>query len=441
MNTIVLGAGESGIGAALLSHKHGHDVFVSDFGQIKANYKKELNEAGIDWEEGKHSEVKILSADIIIKSPGIPENVPILQKARENKIEIISEIEWGFRFVKEAKIIAITGSNGKTTTSNLVYKMLKDSGLSVCLAGNIGNSFARELLVEPKDYYILELSSFQLDGIVDFKPYVSIILNITPDHLDRYNYSVEEYAKSKLNITKNQDENDYFIYWKEDQWISNMLKNLDVQCRVFSNEPHTEQGAFITDDKLNFHFNDNSFSMNIEDVNLKGKHNLHNSMAAGIVGKLLNIRNESIRESFASFSNVPHRLEEVLSIRGVKYINDSKATNVNAVWYAIDSLEEQVVWIAGGIDKGNDYSELYDVVKGKVKALICLGPHHENLEKAFKGRIEVLLAKDMEEALDKAYEMSVHGEVVLLSPACASFDLYSNYEERGDDFKNKVRKL
>ncbi len=442
MNIVVLGAGESGIGAALLALKHDHAVFVSDFGSIKSNYKAELDQAGIEWEEGQHSEAKILAADIIVKSPGIPETAPIIIKAQEKNISIISEIEWGFRFVKDAKIIAITGSNGKTTTSNLVHKVMEDAGLSVCLAGNIGNSFARELLTDHKDYYVLELSSFQLDGIIDFKPYVSIILNITPDHLDRYNYSIEEYASSKLNIAKNQDENDYLIYWKEDQWISGMLENLKVQCMVFSNEPHSEQGAFLTGEKLNFHFTDNSFSMDIEDINLKGKHNLHNGMAAGIVGKVLNIRKESIRESFAQFSNVPHRLEEVLSIRGVKYINDSKATNVNAVWYAIDSIDEPIVWIAGGIDKGNDYAELYNVVEGKVKALICLGEHHENLVKAFTGKINTVeIAKDMEEALDKAYEISEHGEVVLLSPACASFDLYSNYEERGDDFKNKVRQL
>ncbi len=442
MNIVVLGAGESGTGAALLAQKHDYDVFVSDFGTIKSSYKEELEQAGISWEEGQHTESKILLADIIIKSPGIPETVKIIQKAREQNISVISEIEWGFRFMKEAKIIAITGSNGKTTTSNLVYKVIQDAGLSVCLAGNIGNSFARELLSNHKDYYVLELSSFQLDGIERFKPYVSIILNITPDHLDRYNNSLEQYASSKLNITKNQDEGDYLIYWKDDQWISSMLENLKVQCLVFSNEPHVEQGAFLTDDKLNFHFVDNSYSMNIEDINLKGKHNLHNSMAAGIVGKVLNIRNESIRESFAQFSNVPHRLEEVLSIRGVRYINDSKATNVNAVWYALDSIEEPIVWIAGGIDKGNNYSELYDVVKGKVKTLICLGEHYENLVKAFTGRIDnIEIAKDMEDALDKAYEVSEHGEVVLLSPACASFDLYSNYEARGDDFKNKVRQL
>ncbi len=442
MNIIVLGAGESGIGAALLAQKHGHAIFVSDFGTIKSNYKEELDQADISWEEGKHTEAKILAADCIIKSPGIPETASIIQKAKEKNIEIISEIEWGFRYVQDAKIIAITGSNGKTTTSNLVYKMIKDAGLSVCLAGNVGNSFARELLENPVDYYVLELSSFQLDGIVDFKPYVSVILNITPDHLDRYNNSLEQYASSKLNITKNQNEGDYLIYWGEDQWISDMLANLKVQCLVFSNEPHTGQGAFLTDDKMNFHFEDNSYSMNIDDVNLKGKHNLHNGMAAGIVGKLLNIRKESIRESFAQFSNVAHRLEEVLSIRGVRYINDSKATNVNAVWYALDSIVEPIVWIAGGIDKGNDYSELNAVVEGKVKSLICLGEHYESLVKAFTGMVpKIEIAKNMEQALNMAYDNAEHGEVVLLSPACASFDLYGNYEERGDDFKNKVRQL
>lgn len=442
MRVAILGAGESGVGAALLAKKHGYEVFVSDSGEVKPGFMHELIEADIEWEEGKHDEVKILASDILVKSPGIPDTAEIIVRARKRGISVISEIEWGFRFVKDAKIIAITGSNGKTTTSNLVYKVLADAGLSVCLAGNVGNSFARELLKDQKDYYVLELSSFQLDGIEDFKPYVSVILNITPDHLDRYDYEVEKYAKSKLNITRNQDENDYLIYWKEDEWISKMLENMKVQCLVFSNEKHDKDGAYIGKNDLNIRISDELYSMKTEDINLKGRHNLHNGMAAGIVGKVLNIRNESIRESFAQFTNVPHRLEEVLTIRGVRYINDSKATNVNAVWYALDSIQKPIVWIAGGVDKGNNYAELNEVVDGKVKVLICLGDGAENLQKAFADRIErIEVVKNMEEALEKAYDNSQPGDVVLLSPACASFDLYSNYEERGNDFKEKVRQL
>lgn len=444
MKLVILGAGESGIGAALLGKQQGFEVFVSDGGQIKDIYKQELAVNSIPFEEGFHSWNIILEADEIVKSPGIPEKSELMKKVRERGVSVISEIEFAWRFSKDKKIIAITGSNGKSTTTALTYHIFKTAGLNAALVGNIGISYARQVAIEPADYYIIEISSFQLDDIRDFKPDVAILLNITPDHLDRYDYKMENYVASKFRIAMNQTKEDFFIYCKDDPEIRHYLETKPIYSEPipFSIMEPLKEGGFIENEQLNIHVKDEPVIMSMYDLALKGKHNLYNSMAAGIAGRTMDIRKEKIRESLASFKSLEHRMEYVTTVRGVDFINDSKATNVNSVWFALESMERPVVLIMGGVDKGNDYSAIRDLVREKVKAIICLGidnrPIHEGLSKD----MEVMVNTDnMKDAVAAAFRMSSKGDVVLLSPACASFDLFKNYEERGRQFKEAVREL
>lgn len=440
---VVLGGGESGAGAAVLAQKKGFDVFLSDSSEIKPQYKEWLNRYDIRFEEGKHTEELILKAHEVIKSPGIPDKAPIVVKIREKKIPIISEIEFAGRYTN-AYTICITGSNGKTTTTSLIYHMMQKAGLNVGLAGNIGNSFAYQVAECNYDYYVIELSSFQLDGVYNFKPDIAILLNITPDHLDRYDYKMQNYVESKFRITRNLSEDDCFIFCSDDAVTVEQLKKIVLRAQQlpFSQKIKENQTAWLETLDMFINYSNSDFSMSINDLSLKGKHNIYNSMAAGIAGHVLNIRKEVIRESLSDFQGVEHRLEEVLTVRGVKYINDSKATNINSAWYALESMTTPVVWIAGGKDKGNDYSELMELVKQKVKALICLGVDNSKLHTAFEGIVPVIVdAKSAEEAVQHAYKLSVPGDTVLLSPACASFDLFENYEDRGRKFKAAVRAL
>ncbi len=440
---VVLGGGESGAGAAVLAKKKGFDVFLSDSSEIKPQYKEWLNRYDIRFEEDKHTEELILKAHEVIKSPGIPDKAPIVVKIREKKIPIISEIEFAGRYTN-AYTICITGSNGKTTTTSLIYHMMQKAGLNVGLAGNIGNSFAYQVAECNYDYYVIELSSFQLDGVYNFKPDIAILLNITPDHLDRYDYKMQNYVESKFRITRNLSEDDCFIFCSDDAVTVEQLKKIVLRAQQlpFSQKIKENQTAWLETLDMFINYSNSDFSMSINDLSLKGKHNIYNSMAAGIAGHVLNIRKEVIRESLSDFQGVEHRLEDVLTVRGVKYINDSKATNVNSAWYALESMTTPVVWIAGGKDKGNDYSELMELVKQKVKVLICLGVDNSKLHTAFEGIVPVIVdAKSAEEAVQHAYKLSVPGDTVLLSPACASFDLFENYEDRGRKFKAAVRAL
>jgi UDP-N-acetylmuramoylalanine--D-glutamate ligase len=440
---VILGAGESGIGSAILAQKQGFDVFVSDNGVIKEKYTSVLQQKGLAWEEKSHTEENILAADLVIKSPGIPEKADILKKIRSKNIPVVSEIEFAGRYTR-AKKICITGSNGKTTTTLLTYQMLRNAGLHVGLAGNVGKSFAWQVAEEDYDYFVLELSSFQLDDMFEFKAEVAVLMNITPDHLDRYNYQMHNYVNSKFRIAQNQTSNDYFIYCADDPIILQELKirNLQAQCIPFSLSPATGEGAGITDNTLIINLNKKQFSMSILDLALQGKHNAYNSMAAGIAGMVLEIRNERIRESLTDFQGVEHRLERFLKVHGIEFINDSKATNVNSTWYALESMTHPVVWIAGGIDKGNDYSMLLDLVRDKVKAIVCLGVDNSKIHKAFGGIIKNIVdTSSMVEAVKSAYYLARNGDIVLLSPACASFDLFENYEDRGHQFKVEVRNL
>jgi UDP-N-acetylmuramoylalanine--D-glutamate ligase len=440
---VILGAGESGVGSAILAQKQGFSVFLSDNGVIKDKYKTVLQRYGLDWEERSHTEDKILSADLVIKSPGIPEQADILKKIRSGNIPVISEIEFAGRYTR-AKKICITGSNGKTTTTLLIYHILQNAGLHVGLGGNVGRSFAWQVAEEDYDYYVIELSSFQLDDMFEFKAEVAVLMNITPDHLDRYNYQMQNYVHSKFRITQNQTSDDYFIYCADDPIILEELKikNLQAQCIPFSLNPVTGDGAGITDNTLLINLNKKQFSMSILDLALQGKHNAFNSMAAAISGMVLEIRNDRIRESLTDFQGVEHRLERFLKVHGIEFINDSKATNVNSTWYALESMAHPVVWIAGGIDKGNDYSMLLDLVREKVKAIVCLGVDNSKIRKAFGGIIKNIVdASSMVEAVKSAYYLARNGDIVLLSPACASFDLFENYEDRGHQFKQEVRNL
>lgn len=436
---VILGAGESGVGAALLAVQQGFDVLVSDRGAIRPVYKNELDANGIAWEEG-HSETALLAAAEIIKSPGIPDTADLVVKCVEAGIPVISEIEFASRY-SDAKIIAITGSNGKTTTAKLIHHILDNAGMSVSLAGNVGISFARSVADVKVDYYVLEISSFQLDGILKFRPDIAVILNITPDHLDRYDYQLDNYASSKFRIQMNQTNEDVFIYWKEDPVIRNFIKDVKATKLPFSDEKLVE-GAYVAEDMLCVNLAEDSFEMNTEDLALQGKHNQYNSMAAAIAAKVLKINDNCIREALSDFKTVVHRLETVLSIKGVTYINDSKATNVNAAWYALESMKAPVVWICGGTDKGNDYSQLDAVVREKVKAVICLAEDPLKIRTVFGDVSESYIeVKDMESAVKAAYEFASKGDVVLLSPACASFDLFDNFEERGKQFKEQVSRL
>jgi UDP-N-acetylmuramoylalanine--D-glutamate ligase len=444
MELAILGAGESGVGAAILAKKEGLVPFVSDAGKIGEKYKKVLIQNDIEWEEGVHSEARILQAGEVVKSPGIPDHALLVKKLHEKGIPVISEIEFAYRYCK-AKLIGITGSNGKTTTALMTYHVLKRGGLNVGLAGNVGKSFAEQVAKEDYDYYVLELSSFQLDGIENFKADIAILLNITPDHLDRYNDQFELYADAKLRIAMNAGEEDYFIYCEDDPAIQEAMKRNPTKARLipFSIKKQLPLGAYINDkEELNIQLLNNHFTMSIHDLALQGKHNLYNTMASGIAGRVLDLRKELIRESLSDFQNVEHRLEKVATIHGIEFINDSKATNVNSTWYALESINKPIVWIVGGVDKGNDYGELQELVRDKVKAIICLGKENAKIIDAFREDIPLIEeAHSAEEAVRKAYEIGRSGDAVLLSPACASFDLFENYEDRGHQFKRAVRSL
>lgn len=440
---VVLGGGESGVGTAILGKKEGYEVFVSDFGRIKDNYREVLKINEIKWEDEKHTEELILNADVVMKSPGIPEKAPIVKKLVEKGIPVISEIEFTVQFTN-AKTIGITGSNGKTTTTMLTYHLLKEAGLNVGLAGNIGKSFAWQVAEENFDVYVLELSSFQLDGIVNYKPNIAVITNISPDHLDRYDYKYENYIASKFRITMNQDDNDYLIYDNDDEAISNWLQNNKTKAKLipFSLLEKMKNGAFINNDTMEITINNEEFAMKTTEISLEGKHNMKNAMAATSVAQLMKIRKETIRESLSNFQGVEHRLEKVLKIQNVQYINDSKATNVNATFFALDSMTVPTVWIVGGVDKGNDYSELMSLVREKVKAIICLGIDNRKIIDAFADVVDMMVEVDnMRDAVNTAKHIAEKGDNVLLSPACASFDLFQNYEDRGNQFKAAVRNL
>ncbi|QED38938.1 UDP-N-acetylmuramoyl-L-alanine--D-glutamate ligase [Antarcticibacterium arcticum] len=439
----ILGAGESGVGTAILAKKQGFEVFVSDFGKAKVKYKKALNDLGVEWEEGGHNEARILEADIVMKSPGIPEKAPMVQKLVEKGIPVISEIEFASKFTS-AKIIGITGSNGKTTTTKWVYHILKNAGLAVGMAGNVGDSFAKQVAEENFDWYVLELSSFQLDGIIEFRPHIAVLTNITPDHLDRYDYKIENYIESKFRITRNQTEDDFFIYDADDELTLAWLGKYQIKAQKlpFSLDTKQKMGAYLEDNNIKIITPNSQFIMPKSSLALEGKHNTKNAMAASTVAQLLRIRKETIRASMENFQGVEHRLEKVLKINNVLYINDSKATNTNATYYALDSMESETVWIVGGVDKGNNYAELLPLVNEKVKAIICLGVDNAKIFEAFGNCVEVMMeTQSMTEAVQMAYKLAEKGNTVLLSPACASFDLFENYEERGREFKNAVRNL
>lgn len=440
---VVLGAGESGVGAALLAADRGFAVFVSDRGSIASKYKNILDKAGISYEEGEHTKENILAADLIVKSPGIPDTVPLIQEAINKGIKIWSEIEFASRYT-EACLIGITGSNGKTTTTMLTHHLLSEGGLSVGMGGNIGKSFAGLLLEEPKEHYVLELSSFQLDGIEEFKPHIAVICNITPDHLDRYNYDFNAYIESKFRITKNQTKEDYLIYDADDPVLVDYINNHQIQAQLvpFSISEQLEYGAYLDQQTIYIKTNQNTISMKVDTLALEGLHNVKNTMAASAAASLLQIRKESIRNSVQHFQGAAHRMEKVLKINHVNYINDSKATNVNATFYALESVKSPIVWIVGGVDKGNDYSSLMPLVREKVKAIICLGEDNQKLKAAFEGIGELFVETyAMSEAVKVAYKVAERGDSVLLSPACASFDLFENYEDRGNQFKEAVRNL
>ena len=438
----VIGAGESGVGAALLAHKLGAEVFVSDYGKIKENYKKELEENSISFEENGHSLHKIEKADEVIKSPGIPQDSAVIQHLKKTNIRLISEIEFASRY-SQAKTICITGSNGKTTTTMLVYHIFQKAGYNVGFGGNIGKSFARQLAVSDCEYYILELSSFQLDDLQEFKADISIILNITPDHLDRYEYNMDLYVDSKLRIINNQTKDDWLIYNADDSLIKSALekKSPNINIATFSLTGEQQVGGHINKEQLIINIKD-QFTMSIHDLALKGKHNTQNSLAAGIAARIVEIRKDIVRQSLEDFVNVEHRLEFVAKINGVEFINDSKATNINSTWFALESMEKPTVWIVGGVDKGNDYNELLSLVDEKVKAIICLGEDNDKIKEAFQSKVETLVeARDAVEAVAYAYRLARKDESVLLSPACASFDLFESYEDRGNQFKQAVRML
>jgi UDP-N-acetylmuramoylalanine--D-glutamate ligase len=457
----ILGAGESGVGAAILAQKKGFRVWLSDKGKIKENHKEVLSQYGIKWEEGQHNEKLILSAHEVIKSPGIPNTAPLIQQLKEKGVPVISEIEFAGRYTN-AKKVCITGSNGKTTTTLMIYHILSKAGLNVGLAGNVGYSFAKQVAECNYDYYVIELSSFQLDDMYAFKADIAILLNITPDHLDRYEYNLQNYAASKFRITQNQTSNDTFIYNADDELIAEMMKEITIQAKkyAFSQQQLLTEGAWITEEELEetkennnnfqqqtnkqiqFNTNNQQFNMSIHELAQQGKHNAYNSMAAGIATRVLEIRKEIIRESLSDFQNVEHRLEYVAAVHGIEFINDSKATNVNSTWYALESMDKPTIWIVGGVDKGNDYTMLEGLVKQKVVGIVCLGLENEKIHKAFGHIVENIWdAKSAMEAVGLSYRMAKKGYSVLLSPACASFDLFENYEDRGQQFKKAVRSL
>lgn len=440
---VILGGGESGVGTAILGKQKGFEVFVSDLGKLKTKYKDVLEHIGIEWEEGKHTESSILNADLVMKSPGIPDMSPVVKALKERSIPVISEIEFASRYT-DATIIGITGSNGKTTTTMLTYHILKNGGLHVGMAGNIGDSFARMVAENEYDYYVLEISSFQLDGILKFRPHIAVVTNITEDHLDRYEYDFSKYIQSKFRIAENQQGSDFFIYDGDDNVIKGWLKKHPVHSHTlpFSIEKELEEGAWIRNDNILISTENKTITMSNDALALEGKHNLKNTMAAATAAKLVGIRKETIRESIENFQGAPHRLEKVLKIHHVQYINDSKATNVNATYYALDSMSTPVVWIVGGVDKGNDYKVLMPLVREKVKAIICLGMDNSKIKEAFGNVVDLMVETfAMGEAVKVAYKIAERGDSVLLSPACASFDLFTNYEDRGNQFKEAIKNL
>lgn len=438
----ILGAGESGVGAAVLAKKMGWEIFVSDFGKVKPSFADELNDLGVKWEQGKHTMEEILKAELVIKSPGIPDNVPVIKAIKENGINVISEIEFA-GYYNTAKTICITGSNGKTTTTMLTYHILKNAGINVGLAGNVGESFAKQVAECAFDWYVLELSSFQLDDMFEFRADIAMLLNITPDHLDRYAYKMENYTASKFRVIQNQTPADWFIYNADDAIITSEINKRTIAAKQapFSLKTEIALGGYATSKQLTININD-QINMGIHELALKGRHNTQNSLAAGIASRILEIRKDSVRESLADFVNVEHRLEFVAKVHGIEFINDSKATNVNSTWFALESMENPTVWIVGGVDKGNDYSELEELVAEKVKAIICLGRDNSKIIEAFSGKIETIVeAGSAMEAVAWGYRLAKKDETVLLSPACASFDLFENYEDRGNEFKKAVRAL
>ncbi|MBC7864834.1 MAG: UDP-N-acetylmuramoyl-L-alanine--D-glutamate ligase [Bacteroidia bacterium] len=441
---VILGSGESGVGAAILAKQKGFDVFVSDRGEIKEEYKKVLIEEKINFEEGKHSAELILNADEVVKSPGIPEKAEMVKKLKEKNIPVISEIEFAGRYTN-AKKICITGSNGKTTTTMWVYHTLLKAGYNVGLGGNVGKSFALQVANENYDYYVLELSSFQLDDMYDFKAEVAVLLNITPDHLDRYEYKFENYAKSKYRIIQNQTADDAFIYCYDDEVIQELMEKEKPTARTFPfsiKKKLSGEAAWLEENQINININQNPLIMTIEELALAGKHNVYNAMASGIASRVIDIRKETVRESLSDFVNVAHRLEFVATINGIDFINDSKATNINSAWYALESMEKPVIWIMGGVDKGNNYEEIMDLVKNKVKAIVCLGTDNTKIIDTFTGKVErIIETKTAKDAVAVSFSIGRKGDAVLLSPACASFDLFENYEDRGMQFKAAVRGL
>jgi UDP-N-acetylmuramoylalanine--D-glutamate ligase len=441
---VILGGGESGVGTALLAKQNGYDVFLSDASSLKEIYRNELQTSGIEFEEGRHTEERILDADEVMKSPGIPEKNEMVKKIRAKGIPIISEIELAFRFKGESKIIAITGSNGKTTTTALTYHICKTAGLDCALVGNIGFSFAKQVAVDPKPLYVAEISSFQLDDIKMFRPDVAILTNITEDHLDRYDYKFENYIRSKFRIAMNQTVNDYFIYCLEDQVTMKYLNQFNIQSNQLpiSMKKELPNGAFIKDGDMYVRTGNDYVSMSVYDFALKGIHNQYNTMAACVAASTLDIRKEKIREAVTTFQNLEHRMEPVATIRGVEFINDSKATNVNSTWYALESMTKPTVLILGGVDKGNDYTLIAELMKEKVKAIICLGTDNRKIHEAFGNTINPIVnTTSAAEAVHAAFHFAEKGDVVLLSPACASFDLFKNYEDRGNQFKKAVKEL
>lgn len=441
---VILGGGESGVGAAILAKDKSYEVFLSDFSSIKPQFKTKLNSEEIEFEEGGHTHSKLESADLIVKSPGISDDLQVIQNLRKKGIKIISEIEFASWFT-DAKLVGITGSNGKTTVTNMVFHILKNAGLSVSMAGNVGFSFAEQVARKSVHNYVLELSSFQLDGIESLRPHIAILTSITPDHLDRYHHNFKEYIQAKFKLTKNQTEEDYLIYNKDDLVIVNWLKKNPVKAQLvpFTMETAVEDfSAFIEDNKINIKLNHNLFTMSVTDLAVKGDHNTRNAMAASTAARLLKIRKQTIRESMESFHGVEHRLEQLGKINKVTFINDSKATNVNATFYALDSMNAPTVWIVGGVDKGNKYEDLLALVNEKVKAIVCLGIDNEKIYEAFSNCVDTITeTSSMSDAVVKAYELTEENDAVLLSPACASFDLFENYEDRGRQFKIAVQSL
>lgn len=444
---VVLGAGESGNGAALLAKQKGMEVWVSEYGKIKQAYKEELVAAGIEFEEGKHSLDKILQADWVIKSPGISNEVPVVKAIKQQGIPIISEIEFAYYFKGDSKIIAITGSNGKTTTTSLTMHLLQTGGYDAAMVGNIGFSFAKQVALAPKAWYVIEVSSFQLDDIIDFRPDIAVLTNITPDHLDRYDGKFENYAAAKFLITKNQTPADLFILNIDDEATRKYLDTININARIIKitmdeNKLNNEEGAFVNQDEVHLKLNNDYLGLPIVDLSIKGKHNLYNTMAAGISAMAAGLRSTALQESFSSFKGLEHRLEFVATIRGVEFINDSKGTNLNSVWFALESMTKPTILILGGKDKGNDYNEIMDQVLDKVKAIVCMGKDNNAIIEAFEGKVQNIAdTSSAKEAVAAAYALAESGDVVLLSPGCASFDLFENYEDRGRQFKQAVKEL